>query len=141
MSTTETTFPYGRAVTTALGFDAAVEQAKNLLKEEGFGVLCDIDVAATMREKLGETMEPYRILGACNPSLAHTALAHHPQLGLLLPCNVVVQRREGGTIVSAIDARALLRVVGNASLEPIAEEVTKRLNRVLDRIEDMEGPS
>jgi uncharacterized protein (DUF302 family) len=135
MSIIETTFAYGRAVTTALGYEKAVERAKALLKEEGFGVLCDIDVAATLREKLGETMEPYRILGACNPSLAHKALSHHPQLGLLLPCNVVVQRRDETTIVSAIDAKALLQVVGNASLEPIADEVNARLNRVLDRIE------
>jgi uncharacterized protein (DUF302 family) len=134
MSIDETTFAYGRAVTTALSYEQAIEQAKALLKEEGFGVLCDIDVAATMREKIGAEMGPYRILGACNPSLAHTALSHHPQLGLLLPCNVVVQRRDETTIVSAVDARALLGVVGNASLEPIAAEVTARLDRVLDKI-------
>jgi uncharacterized protein (DUF302 family) len=135
MNTTKTTFAYGRAVTTALGYDAAVEKAKALLKDEGFGVLCEIDVAAAMREKIGKEMEPYRIIGACNPPLAYTALSHHPQLGLLLPCNVVVQRRDETTIVSAVDAKALMNVVGTASLEPIAEEVNARLGRVLDRIE------
>jgi uncharacterized protein (DUF302 family) len=141
MSITETTFSYGRAVVTKLGYEQAVEQAKQLLKDEGFGVLCEIDVAATMREKLGTNIEPYRILGACNPTFAHSALSHHPQLGLLLPCNVVVQRSGDTTIVSAIDARALLGIVGKASLQPIADEVTKRLYRLLDRIEDMERAS
>jgi len=134
MSATETTFSYGRAVATRLDFDAAVARAKELLADEGFGVLCDIDVAAKIREKLGTEMQPYRILGACNPALAHEALSHHPQLGLLLPCNIVVQRTGETTVVSAIDARALLGMVDRGALEPIAEEVTARLFRVLDRL-------
>ena len=134
MPTTETTFSYGRAVATKLDFEAAVERTKQLLADEGFGVLCDIDVAAKIREKLGAEMQPYRILGACNPALAHEALSHHPQLGLLLPCNVVVQQTGATTVVSAIDARAQLGIVDRAGLEPIAEEVTARLFRVLDRI-------
>jgi uncharacterized protein (DUF302 family) len=133
MNITDTTFAFGRAVTTSLSYGDAVEKAKQFLKDEGFGVLCEIDVAATMKEKLGADVEPYRILGACNPALAHAALAHHPQLGLLLPCNVVVQRIGGETVVSAIDARALLRIVERNDMEPVAEEVTARLSRVLDR--------
>lgn len=134
MNVTDTTFSYGRAVTTKLPYELAIERAKALLKEEGFGVLCDIDVATTVREKIGAEMEPYRILGACNPTLAHQALSHHPQLGLLLPCNVVVQRDGEATVVSAIDAQALLGIVDRTGLEPIAKEVSTRLNRVLDRI-------
>jgi uncharacterized protein (DUF302 family) len=125
---------YGREVTTGLPVSAAVEHVKSLLKDEGFGVLCDIDVAATMREKLGEEFRQYRILGACNPALAHRALSVESQLGLLLPCNVVVQDRDGTTIVSAIDARTLLGVVGNPSLLTTADDVNAKLNAILEKI-------
>ncbi|HVA28648.1 MAG TPA: DUF302 domain-containing protein, partial [Candidatus Baltobacteraceae bacterium] len=104
MPTTIETFAYGRDVTTALTFDTAIETAKRLLKDEGFGVLCEIDVTATMREKLGASFRPYRILGACNPTLAHQALTAEPQIGLLLPCNLVVQEVDGKTHVSVVDA-------------------------------------
>lgn len=134
MNITDTTFSYGRAITTKLPFDVAVDTAKALLKDEGFGVLCEIDVAATMKEKIGAEMLPYKILGACNPTLAHAALSHHPQLGLLLPCNVVIQRAGEDTIVSAIDAQALLGIVDRTNLEPIARDVSTRLGRMLDRI-------
>ncbi len=126
---------YGRAATTRLAQDDAVTAVKAFLKDEGFGVLCEIDVAQTLKEKIGAEVPPYRILGACNPQLAHRALTQEPQLGLLLPCNVVVQQIEGATVVSAIDARALLGVVKSDELLPVADEVNARLNRVLDRIQ------
>ncbi|HTX60222.1 MAG TPA: DUF302 domain-containing protein [Verrucomicrobiae bacterium] len=133
--TTLRTIGYGRAVSAgARPFEEIVDRVKTLLKDEGFGVLCEIDVTAAMREKLGETFRPYRILGACNPQLAHTALSEEPQLGLLLPCNVVVQEERGRVVVSAVDAGAMLRVVGNAALDPVAVDANARLNRVLDRI-------
>ena len=132
---TNTDTSYGRSVTTALSFDGAIERAKALLKDEGFGLLCEIDVSKTLHEKIGADFRPYRILGACNPRLAHSALQEEPQLGLLLPCNVVVQEREGRTIVSAVDARTLLSLVGNAELKEVADDVNVRFGRVLDLIE------
>lgn len=125
---------YGNVVTTSLSFDDAIERAKALLKEEGFGVLCDIDVRAAFREKLGEEFRPYRILGACNPALAHKALSSDRELGLLLPCNLVVQERDGRTIVGAIDASAMLSLAKSAELVPVAEEANARLMRVLERM-------
>ena len=127
--------PYAKVVTTKLSHADAVEQVTVLLKQEGFGVLCDIDVSKTLKEKIGADFRPYRILGACNPDFAHQALSEEAQLGLLLPCNVVVQEEEGTTVVSAIDARALLAVVGKPSLLTVADEVNARLGRVLDTIE------
>ncbi|MGZ3497800.1 MAG: DUF302 domain-containing protein [Vulcanimicrobiaceae bacterium] len=131
------TTEYGRVVATDLPFEAAIDRVKSLLKDDGFGILCEIDVTKTLQEKLGKEFRPYRILGACNPPLAHQALSTDAQLGLLLPCNVVVQTEEGHTIVSAIDTRALMSVAKNPSLLPIADEVNTRLNRVLDRIAEM----
>ncbi len=129
------TLAYGREVPTSLPFDAAIDRVRSALGDEGFGVLCDIDVAAAMRDKLGKAFRPYRILGACNPALAHRALEAHPAIGLLLPCNVVVQETDGVTYVSAVDARAMLGVVGDSSLESLADEVNARLSRVLEAIE------
>ena len=125
---------YGRVVATTLSHPEAIEQVKSLLKHEGFGVLCDIDVSKTLREKIGADFRPYTILGACNPELAHRALSEESQLGLLLPCNVVIQEEQGATIVSAINAVALLAVAGKPALRPVAELVNARLNRVLDAI-------
>ena len=125
---------YGRAVETALPYADAIERVRQLLKEQGFGVLCEIDVAKTLREKIGAPFRPYVILGACNPELAHRALSEEAQLGLLLPCNVVVQEVDGRTVVSAVDAQAMLGVAGNANLAPIADEANERLARVLDGI-------
>ncbi|HET9029136.1 MAG TPA: DUF302 domain-containing protein [Candidatus Aquilonibacter sp.] len=128
------TLPYGRVVTTSLSQDEAIEVAKSELKNEGFGVMCEIDVTKTMQEKIGAELPPYRILGACNPNFAYQALQREPQLGLLLPCNVVVAQVQGVTNVSAIDARALLGIVKNDELLSVADEVNARLGRVLDRI-------
>lgn len=125
---------YGHVVEVELPYEEAVERTRALLKDEGFGVLCDIDVAATLKEKIGADFRRYRILGACNPNLARQALEREGQLGLLLPCNMVVQEVEGATIVSAIDARALLSLVGNSQLLEVADEVNGRLRRVLERL-------
>jgi uncharacterized protein (DUF302 family) len=119
--------------TTLLPFREAVERIRVELKAEGFGVLCEIDVQATMQEKLGVEGEPYLILGACNPPLAHQALQAEPDLGVLLPCNVVVYEREGETQISAIDPERMLSVVGNDQLAPVAAEVRERLGAVVER--------
>lgn len=131
------TTEYGKVVASNLPIDQAVERVKALLKDEGFGVLCEIDVQKALAEKLGKEFRSYRILGACNPALAHQALNTDPQLGLLLPCNVVVQEESGHAIVSAIDAAAMLSVANNAALLPIAQDVNRRLARVLDRIAEV----
>lgn len=119
--------------TTQLAFAEAVERVRSELKEEGFGVLCEIDVQATLREKLGVEQEPYTILGACNPPLAHQAISAEPQLGTLLPCNVVVFQRDGETHVVAIDPERMLSIVGNDELAPIATQVRAKLAAVVDR--------
>lgn len=124
---------YTLSATTILPFVEAVERVRNELKADGFGVLCEIDVQATLREKLGEEIEPYLILGACNPPLAHQALEAEPELGVLLPCNVVVYERNGTTHISAIDAKRMLSIVGNDELTPIAADVRRRLAAVVER--------
>jgi uncharacterized protein (DUF302 family) len=103
------------------------------LAAEGFGVLCEIDVRATLNEKLGVDGDPYVILGACNPALAHQALGAEPELGALLPCNVVVYRRDDTTHIAAIDAERMLSIVGNDRLAPIAAQVRDKLARVVER--------
>ena len=128
-----TTPGYTLTHTTTLPFAGAVERVRAELQSEGFGVLTEIDVQATLKEKLDIDREPYVILGACNPGLAHEALTADPELGTLLPCNVVVFEHEGETHVSAIDAERMLSIVGNDDLAPIAAEVRDRLARVVDR--------
>ena len=127
------TSTYTLSATTPQPFDEAVSSVREELAAEGFGVLCEIDVQATLREKLGEEIEPYVILGACNPPLAHRALETELDLGVLLPCNVVVYERDGTTHVSAIDAERMLSIVGNDALTPIAADVRKRLAAVVER--------
>ncbi|HET9116089.1 MAG TPA: DUF302 domain-containing protein [Gaiellaceae bacterium] len=124
---------YTLTATTTASFADAVDRVRAELKEDGFGVLCEIDVQATLREKLGVHQDPYTILGACNPPLAHQALSAEPQLGTLLPCNVVVFVRDGETHISAIDADRMLSVVGNDALAPIATEVRDKLAAVVER--------
>jgi uncharacterized protein (DUF302 family) len=118
----------------ALAFDDAVARVREALKDEGFGVLSEIDVQATLRKKLGEEREPYLILGACNPPYAHRALEAEPELGALLPCNVIVYERAGKTHVSAADPVALLGLVGNPALDPLAAEIRARIERALARV-------
>lgn len=111
-----------------------VDATTRALAAEGFGVLTQIDVAATLRAKLGVERPPYVILGACNPSLAHRALEHEPLLGVLLPCNVVVHAEGERVRVSAVSARAMLGVVGNPDLDSVADEVDARLARVVEAL-------
>lgn len=116
-------------------FDETVEQTIDALEDEGFGVLCDIDVEATFAKKLDADFYQYRILGACNPQLAKQALEHEPQLGALLPCNVIVYETDnGGVGVSAVDPKELLSIVDEPALDEIASEVGERFERVLETI-------
>lgn len=127
------TTSYTLTATTTAAFDETVERVRDELATEGFGVLAEIDVQATLREKLGVEEEPYVILGACNPSLAHRALSAEPDLGTLLPCNVVIYRADGETHVSAIDAEKMLSIVENDDLAPVAEQVRQKLGAVVER--------
>ncbi len=130
---TDTT--YTLSGTTTLGFAEAVARVRDTLKEEGFGVLTEIDVQATLKEKLDEDVPPYLILGACNPPYAHRALALEPELGALLPCNVVVYvAADGTTRVSGVDPVAMLGMVGRADLEPIADEIQEKIERALRKV-------
>ena len=123
-------FGFGKSV--AMEFDAAIEKVTADLQTEGFGVLSDIDVAAKMKEKLDVDMPRYRILGACNPALAHQAINAVPDIGLLLPCNVLVREDEEGAVsVSFMDPKSVLSLVDNPGVEPLANEVKSRLKRVL----------
>ena len=126
--------------TTTISFADTVERVRAELEQERFGVLCEIDVQATLREKLGVEQEPYTILGACNPPLAHQALSAEPELGTLLPCNVVVYQRDGETHVSAIDADRMLSIVGNEALAPIAAQVRAKLAAVVERVAQTGDP-
>ena len=122
---------YGFTKTLDLPFAEAVARAREALATEGFGVLCEIDIRAKLREKLGVEFPNYVILGACNPPLAHRALQEEIGLGLLLPCNVAVWEQDGRTTVAAIDAAKMMSVVGNPNLEFAAREVNDKLRRVI----------
>jgi uncharacterized protein (DUF302 family) len=127
------TTDYTLTSTTELSFTEAVARTRRELQAEGFGVLCEIDVQATLKAKLDVDRDPYLILGACNPPLAHRALDAEPDLGVLLPCNVVVYEHDGRTVVSAVDAERMLSIVGNDALAPVAADVRARLARVVER--------
>lgn len=124
---------YTLSAATALSFDDAVGRVREELTAEGFGVLCEIDVQSTLKQKLGVEREPYLILGACNPPLAHVALEAEPELGTLLPCNVVVYQQHGHTHIAAVDAEQMLSIVGNNELATTASEVRRRLSAVVER--------
>jgi uncharacterized protein (DUF302 family) len=124
---------YTLSTSTSLSFDEAVSRVREELAAEGFGVLCEIDVQATLKQKLGVEREPYLILGACNPPLAHAALEAEPELGTLLPCNVVVYQQHGETHIAAVDAEQMLSIVGNNDLATTASEVRRRLSAVVER--------
>jgi uncharacterized protein (DUF302 family) len=127
-----TTYGIGKLVQRP--FDEAVASVRDALRGQGFGVLCEIDVRATMKEKLGIEGDKYVILGACNPALAHRALTAEREIGLLLPCNVIVYETEGGTKVSAIDPELMLGFVGNPQLSDVAAEVGERLRSVIENV-------
>ena len=127
---------YGFGSVVDVPFDTALERTRAALAAEGFGVLCDIDVAATFRQKLGIEVDPYTILGACNPPLAREALRVEPDIGLLLPCNVVVYAsgQPNETVVAAMDPESALALTGNEAIRPVAAQVAARLRRVLERV-------
>jgi uncharacterized protein (DUF302 family) len=128
---------YGFSVDLPLPIEGAEARVRELLKEEGFGVLTEIDVRSTLREKLGADFRPYKILGACNPPLAHRALQAEPGIGLLLPCNVVIEASPAGASrVSFLDPEVALGLVSNPELEPIAADAARRLRRVADRLKE-----
>jgi uncharacterized protein (DUF302 family) len=124
------------ARTVAADFDAVVQRATAALAAQGFGILTDIDVASTMKAKLGIADFPrYRILGACNPPIAHAALAAEPAIGVMLPCNVIVRQSAPGEVeVASIDPRLAIGSIGNPGLAPLAKDVAARLRRAIDAL-------
>jgi uncharacterized protein (DUF302 family) len=124
---------YGKKVD--LSFDEAIERTTDELKKEGFGVLTEIDVSATLKKKLDADFKPYRILGACNPEFAHKALQHEDKVGVMLPCNVIVEKNDDGSVeVSAVDPVASMQSIDNGDLAEIAGEVRARLRKVIDTL-------
>jgi uncharacterized protein (DUF302 family) len=124
---------YGLSRTLDVPFEEADRRVREALQQEGFGVLTEIDVRETLKKKLDVDFRPYRILGACNPPLAHRALSAEEQVGLLLPCNVIVYQgtEEGSSVVAVLDPRAQLAVAGNPVLDELGAEVLSRMERVL----------
>ena len=129
--------PYGYTVNLGdMDFDEAIERVTAALKEQGFGVITEIDVKATFKNKLDVDFRPYRILGACNPKLAHSAIEAEPLIGLLLPCNVVVQDAGDGTVdVAAIKPVEMLSVVDNPDMSTFAGQVDDKVRKVLSALE------
>lgn len=131
---------YGIVKHVAVGYEEALKLVREALKTQGFGVLTEIDVKKTMKEKLDVDFKPYIILGACNPQLAHKALTAEPDIGLMLPCNIVVyEEGPGAARVEAISPMAALGVVGNAALDDVAAEAQKRLTAALDAVAEQAG--
>ncbi len=124
--------PYGLTVEVDATVEAAEAAMRDALAEEGFGILTEIDVEATLAAKLGVEREPYKILGACNPALANEALGVDESIGLLLPCNVVVYRSDESTVVSILDPEVMSRVADAPGLDPVVKEARSRLERALD---------
>ncbi len=126
---------FGIRKTLDIGFDEALARVPEALKAEGFGVLTEIDVQATLKKKLDVDFRRYRILGACNPPFAHRALRHSLDIGMLLPCNVIVyETDEGKTVVSAVDPMQTMAAQGDAAIQPLAAEVRLKLQRVVDSL-------
>ena len=125
---------YQRSTTVDLPYAEAVDRTRQALADQGFGVLTEIDVQATLRDKLDLNMESYLILGACNPELAHQALEVDRSIGVLLPCNVVVSSRGDGSAVQILEPQMMASVTGLAALQPVADEASRRLQSVLDSL-------
>jgi uncharacterized protein (DUF302 family) len=130
---------YGTQITLEEPFGEAVARVRAALAAQGFGVLTEIDVTATLQAKLGEQMEDYVILGACNPPFAHQALEVDRSIGMLLPCNVVVRAAAEGTIVEALDPQVMVTLTGRTELQPIADEVARRLAAALAELTPEDG--
>ena len=118
----------------ALGFKEAIEKVTEALKQEGFGILTEIDVKETLKKKLDVDFRPYRILGACNPPFADKALQAEDKVGIMLPCNVIVQEKEDGVEIAAVDPVASMQAIDNPKLGEIANEIRQRLHRVIDSL-------
>ncbi|HSM87379.1 MAG TPA: DUF302 domain-containing protein [Candidatus Limnocylindrales bacterium] len=130
-----TALKYGYAKVVNTSFDEALENVRNALQSEGFGVQAEINISNALKEKLGVEVPRQMILGACNPQLAFEALQLEPEVSLLLPCNVTIQQKPGAVEVAVIDAAKLMSFVGNPALEPLAAEAGRRLQRVLEKIQ------
>ncbi len=135
------TTAYGVRVTLNLPYEEAVERVTEALKAEGFGILTTIDVKETLKKKLDVDFRKYVILGACNPPLAHQALTTELEIGLLLPCNVIVYEEDGRSVVAAADPIAMMQVVGNPDLDSVAQEARQRLERALSTLEKETAPA
>lgn len=125
---------YGFSKKVSLTYEQAIEKVTDELKKEGFGVLTTIDVKDTLKKKLNVDFTRYIILGACNPPFAYQALRVEEQIGLLLPCNVIVYEKDDTVVVAAFDPMLMMKVLENPNMEPIAEEVERRLRRVIDAV-------
>ena len=125
---------YGFTKTTDYSFEQAIEKVTEELRKEGFGILSTIDVKDTLKKKIDVDFKKYTILGACNPKLAHGALQVEEELGLLLPCNVIVYEKNDKTVVSIFDPRVMTLVIENPEMKPVAEEVKNKLQRVLEAV-------
>jgi|UniRef100_A0A7V2ZH54 uncharacterized protein (DUF302 family) len=125
---------YGFSKTTDYSFEEAIQKVTDELKKEGFGVLTTIDVKDTLKNKLNVDFKKYTILGACNPPLAHQALQTEEELGLLLPCNVVVYEKEGKSVVSIFDPMVMAHIIDNPGMKTVADEVKKKLERVIEAV-------
>lgn len=132
---------YGFGIDLHMPYEEAMTATTEALKAEGFGVLATIDVQRTLREKLGAEMEQYTILGACNPPLAHRALSTEREIGLLLPCNVVVRATETGSRVDIADPEAMMSIVDNPAVESVASEARQKLQRVVEALATRERVS
>jgi uncharacterized protein (DUF302 family) len=135
MKTPQTRTSYGFGTRLSLPYSEAVERVKAALKEEGFGVLTEIDVTETLKQKLGKDFRKYVILGACNPPIAYQALQAELEIGLMMPCNVIVYEEVGGSKVMVVDPKATLGRVNNEALRPLAEQIVAKLERVVQSLE------
>jgi uncharacterized protein (DUF302 family) len=126
--------PYGHTITLDLPFQDAIARVKDAFGVQGFGTLTEIDVQATLKQKLGLDTDPYVILGTCNPQLAHQALQIEPEIGLLLPCNVVVRRQTATTLVHALNPQVMVQVPQRPELQPLADEANRRIRAALDSL-------